>query len=134
MPSTPAVDWRKEFGIEGREPPFFFSSSQEVDETGSAAPTPHALQRAFEELELDGVLCLEKTPTIYFREVEQIESVEVTKLHRLFWNQGVAPILVLIAPNQVHVYSGFTLPRNAESTASQDHQLVESLNRVSDQL
>ena len=134
MPSTPAVDWRKEFGIEGREPPFFFSSSQEVDETGSAAPTPHALQRAFEELELDGVLCLEKTPTIYFREVEQIEPAEVTKLHRLFWNQGVAPILVLIEPNQVYVYSGFTLPRNAESTASQDHQLVESLNRVSDQL
>ena len=134
MPSTPAVDWRKEFGIEGREPPFFFSSSQEVDETGSAAPTPHALQRAFEELELDGVLCLEKTPTIYFREVEQIEPAEVTKLHRLFWNQGVAPILVLIEPNQVYVYSGFTLPRNVESTGHQDDRLVESLNRVGDGL
>ena len=71
MPPTPATDWRKEFGIEGRKPPAFFSSPQEIDEAGSAAPLPHALRRAFEELQLDGVLCLEKTPIIYFRQVER---------------------------------------------------------------
>ena len=73
MPTTPPTDWRKEFGIEGREPPAFFSSPQEIDEAGSAAPLPHALRRAFKELQLDGILCLEKTPIIYFRQVEQIE-------------------------------------------------------------
>ena len=113
MLSTSATDWRKEFGIEGREPPAFFSSPQEIDQTGSAAPLPHALRRAFKELQLDGILCLEKTPIIYFRQIDQIEPEEVARLHRLFWNQGVAPILVLITPHQVHVYSGLTLPAEA---------------------
>src|SRR2546428_378985 len=134
MPPAPATDWRKEFGIEGREPPAFFSGLEEIDEAGRATPIPHALRRAFEELKLDGVLCLEKMPIIYFRQVERIEPAEVVRLHRLFWNQGVAPILVLIAPNQVHVYSGLTLPADVRSTSAQDHGLVERLNRVGDQL
>src|SRR2546425_12772675 len=102
MPSATATDWRKEFGIEGKEPPAFFSGLEDIDKAGSAAPLPHALRRAFAELKLDGVLCLEKMPIIYFRQVELIEPVEVMRLHRLFWNQGVAPIFVLIAPTQVH--------------------------------
>src|SRR5262245_15657193 len=134
MPTTPLTDWRKEFGIEGREPPAFFSRPQEIDEAGSAAPLPHALRRAFKELQLDGILCLEKTPIIYFRQVEQIELEEVVRLHRLFWNQGVAPILVLIAPHQVHVYSGLTRPAEARSAEAQNNGLVEILNRVGNQL
>lgn len=113
LPTTLPTDWRMEFGIDGRKPPAFFSSPREIDEAGSVAPLPHVLRRAFEELQLDGILCLEKTPIIYFRQVEQIESEEVARLHRLFWNQGVAPILVLITPHQVHIYSGLTLPAEA---------------------
>lgn len=135
MPAAPATDWRKDFGIEGRRPPALFSSLREIDEAGSAAPLPHALRRAFEELQLDGVLCFEqeqtRTPIIYFRQVERIETVEVARLHRLFWNQGIAPLLVLIAQDQVHVYSGLTDVRGA---GDQNHGLVETLNRVADRL
>ena len=134
MPTTPPTDWRKEFGIEGREPPALFSSPREIDEAGSVAPLPHVLRRAFEELQLDGVLCLEKTPIIYFRQVEQIEPEEVARLHRVFWNQGVAPILVLIAPHQVHVYSGLTRPAEARSAEAQHDGFVETLDRVGNQL
>jgi hypothetical protein len=134
MPTTSPADWRKEFGIAGRKPPAFFSSPQEIDEAGSAAPLPHVLRRAFEELHLDGILCLEKTPIIYFRQVEQIASEEVTGLHRLFWNQGVAPILVLITPHQVHIYSGLSLPAETQSSAAPNYSLVEILDRVGTQL
>lgn len=134
MPPATTTDWRKEFGIEGREPPAFFSGLEDIEEAGSVTPLPHALRRAFTELKLDGVLCLEKMPIIYFRQVEQIEPVEVLRLHRLFWNQGVAPLLVLIAPHQVHVYSGLTLPADIRNAGAQDHGLVERLNRVGDQL
>ena len=103
MPTIPASDWHKEFGIQGRKPPAFFSDLQEIDEAGSAAPLPHTLRRAFEELQLDGILCLEKTPIIYFRQVEQLEPETVANLHRSFWNQGVAPILALMAPHEVHI-------------------------------
>jgi hypothetical protein len=134
MPTLPATDWRKEFGIEGRKPPAFFSDLQKVDEAGSAAPLPHTLRRAFEELQLDGILCLEKTPIIYFRQVEQIEPETVANLHRLFWNQGVAPILALIAPHEVHIYSGLILPADARSAESQHYGLVEILRRVDTRL
>jgi N-6 DNA Methylase len=134
MPSAPATNWRKEFGLEERKSPAFFSGPQEIDEAGSAAPLPHALRRAFEELQLDGVLCLEKTPVIYFRQIERIEAPEVARLHRLFWNQGVAPILVLITQDQVHVYSGLTLPADVQGGRAQDYGLVESLNRVGERL
>src|SRR5262252_9338388 len=127
MPTIPVTDWRKEFGIEEREPPAFFSDPQKIDEAGSAAPLPHTLRRAFEELQLDGVLCLEKTPIIYFRQVEQIDPETVANLHRSFWNQGVAAILALIAPHEVHIYSGLTLPADVRSAESQHHGLVEIL-------
>jgi N-6 DNA Methylase len=135
MSSAPATDWRKEFGIERRGPPALFSSLQDIDEAGIAAPLPHALRRAFEELQLDGILCLEqehaRAPIIYFRQVERIDASEVTRLHRLFWNQGVAPLLVLIAQDQVHVYSGLV---DVRGVGNQDHGLVERLNRVNDRL
>jgi hypothetical protein len=134
MPPALTTDWRTAFGIEGRQPPTFFSTPQEIDGAGSAAPLPHALRRAFDALKLDGILCVDKTPIIYFRQVEQIESEEVVKLRRLFWNQGVAPILVLMSPTQVHIYSSLTAPVDSRSAGIQDDGLVESLSRVRDQL
>jgi hypothetical protein len=72
-----------------------------------------------------------KTPIIYFRQVERIEAAEVARLHRLFWNQGVAPLLVLIAQDQVHVYSGLT---DVRGSGDQDCGLVETLSRIGDRL
>jgi hypothetical protein len=77
---------------------------------------------------------LEKTPIIYFRQVERIEPAEVAWLRRLFWNQGVAPLLVLITQDQVHVYSGLILPADVQGAGDQDYGLVESLNRVGERL
>jgi hypothetical protein len=134
MPTTPGTNWRKDFGIEDRKPPTFFSSLDDIDTAGSSAPQPHALRRAFEQLELDGILCQEKTPIIYFRQLQRIDPAEVAALHRRFWNQGVAPILVLIAPDQVHIYSGLTTPTNDRSKAASAEGLVQTLSRVTDQL
>jgi Eco57I restriction-modification methylase len=133
MPVAVTSDWKEEFGIQDRTPPAFFSDQEEIDAAGAGVPQPHALRRAFQQLELDGVLCQDRTPIIYFRRLEQIKPGEVATLHRLFWNQGVAPILVLIAPDQVHVYSGL-----AEPILDQDLDgragFVETLRRVTREL
>lgn len=134
MSTTAPTDWRRQFGIDGRKPPTFFRSLEEVDAAGAAAPQPHVLRRAFEHLSLDGVLCQDRAPVIYFREVARIEPDEVTRLHRAFWNQGVAPILVLIAPDEVHVYSGLTEPGSPPSGDAQAAGFVETLKRVSEEL
>ncbi len=134
MPTAPGTNWRKDFGIEDRKPPTFFASLDDIDRAGGSAPQPHALRRAVEQLELDGILCQEKTPIIYFRQLPRIDPAQVVALHRRFWNQGVAPILVLIAPDQVHVYSGLTTPASDPSETSPAEGLVQTLSRVTDQL
>ncbi len=133
MTAMPLTDWRMEFGIGDRKPPTLFSSMNEIGADGIAAPQPHVLRRAFEQLQLDGILCQDNTPIVYFREMDPIEPSQVIELRRQFWNQGVAPILVLIATDEVHVYSGLT---QAEFGRTSDipEGFVEKLNRVAGEL
>ncbi len=127
-------DWKKEFGIDGRNPPTFFASPGDIDAAGSAAPQAHVLRRAFEDLNLSGVLCQDNSPIIYFRLMDRIDAGGVAALHRTFWNQGVAPILVLIGPDEVHVYSGLSQPAATQDADSAPEGFVEQLNRVTEKL
>src|SRR5260370_272375 len=103
--------WRSEFGIASAGPKDFFASKEELNAPGMTASQGHVLRRAFDLLELDGVLCTENTPLVYFKQVNRVEPAEVARLHRTFWNHGGAPILVLIAPDQVQIYSGLVRPQ-----------------------
>ena len=110
MPVTTANDWRKSFGIEDAEPRSFFASKAELNAPGMDASQGHVLRRAFDLLKLDGILCTENAPLVYFKQVKRIDLAEVASLHRTFWNHGGAPVLVLIAPDQVQIYSGLVRP------------------------
>ena len=127
--STPAVkDWREDFGIDNRQPPGLFTSKDQMIPT---TPQAHLLRRAFESLEVDGVLCADHSPLIYFKKMASITTDAVYKLHRQFWNHGGAPILVLISDTDVHVYSGMTRPGQTAPTGSdQLPSHIETLNRV----
>ena len=135
MTTATPKDWRKEFGLDGRKPPSFFTGLSDIDladdTTGGQA---HVLRRAFEDLHLDGVLCQDRVPVIYFRLIDRITSDLVSSIHRTFWNQGVAPILVLIAPDEVHVYSSLSEPAVKTAMGSQPAGFVQKLGRVADQL
>ena len=132
MTATSSSDWRNELGLADLKPPVFYSSESEVKARTNPVPQALALQRAFDRLGLNGILCLESNPLAYFKEVATIKPAEVLKLHRQFWNQGLAPILVLIDPREIHVYSGLTLPPERSEDLERS-SLVERLNRVADQ-
>ncbi len=133
MIATSPKDWKKEFGLTDRKPPYFFSSIDQINED-VRTPHAHTLRRAFEQLGVEGVLCQEQSPVIYFRQINKIDTKNIVTLHRSFWNQGVAPILVLIAPEEVHVYSGLIPPEASNAEAKPIPGLVEILNRVQDLL
>lgn len=133
MAATGSTDWKKEFGLDDREPPYFISSIEQLDDAG-AVPQPHALRRAFEQLDIDGVLCQERSPIIYFRLVKTIDPAQILDLHRSFWNQGIAPILVVVAPNEVQVFSGLMPPEGSQVDTHQLPGLVEILPRIQEQL
>lgn len=134
MTTAAQKDWKKEFGLDSRKPPHFFSSVDELDDAPGNVPQPHVLRRAFEQLGIEGVLCQERSPVIYFRQVREIDPADIINIHRSFWNQGIAPILVIIAPDEVRVYSGLIPPEDTLTVAGQTPGLVERLNRVQDQL
>jgi hypothetical protein len=131
MTPPPATDWRKEFGIEGREPPAFFTSTANINPVTCQA---HLLRRAFDGLQLDGVLCADQSPLVYFRQVRRITAEDVARLHRLFWNQGGAPVLVLIGDDQVHVYSGMSRPIGDVPQQGSLPSLVETIDRTANNL
>lgn len=134
MTTTTHKDWKKEFGLDSQTTPRFFTSVEELDEESTKVSHSQALRRAFKELHIDGVLCLERNPVIYFRQVSSLEPAKIHSLHRAFWNQGIAPVLVIIAPNEVHIYSGLTPPKDSTSEEEHSPGLVEILQRVEDQL
>jgi N-6 DNA Methylase len=124
-------DWRSAFGIGSVGPKVFFASKAELNTPGMNASQGHVLRRAFDLLKLDGVLCTENTPLVYFKQVRRIDPVEVASLHRTFWNHGGAPILVLIAPDQVQVYSGLVRPLPQTDPGGTIPALVDTLDWTS---
>lgn len=107
MPAARRKDWRADFGLEKREPPNLYVRRGDVAPT---VPQGHLLTRAFVDLEVDGILCSDHTPLIYFKLVKDLTFDAVSELHRRFWNHGGAPVLVLISDQDVHVYSAMTRP------------------------
>ena len=94
----------------------------------------HALRQAFRLLELDGMFCSERAPLVYFKEVDSIDPDQALTLHRRFWNHGTAPILVLIAPDQVYIYSGMTRPLLAKQESGKPQCLIDTLDRAAEEL
>jgi len=130
MPDTPTDQWMEEFGLSERKPPFFYESK---DQIAASTPHAHAVRRAFDLLELDGVLCTENSPLVYFKQVDRITTDVVWALQRKFWNHGSAPILVLVCKDQIHVYSGVTRPAPPQ-LAGEPPSLVQKIDRVSEGL
>lgn len=131
MSVSPKVDWRNEFGIASAGPRGFFAAKADLNVPGITASQGHVLRRAFDLLDLDGVFCRENTPLVYFKKVNRIQTAEVARLHRTFWNHGGAPILVLIAPDQVQIYSGLVRPLPHTEAHGAIPALVQVLERAS---
>ena len=87
------------------------------------------IERAWEEMELDGILCLDGRPILYLKEFNLPCSFpERRALQKLFWNQGVANVLVLADPTSVYIYSGLAKPSDKpQDEKADEHILIETL-------
>lgn len=131
MNARTAEGWQKDFGLDKRNRPNFFSNK---DDLNPKVPQAHVLRHAFDLLKLDGILCSENAPLIYFKLVPKIRKDQVLRLHRQFWNHGGAPILVLVSGEEVQVYSGMSRPISKDVAQDDQSALVKTLGRVSDGL
>jgi len=127
--STVSDTWKSDFGIENRRPPIFYSEEAQIDDS---TPQAHLLRRAFEAMLVDGVLCADNSPLVYFKIMGLDEKKSLRDLHRQFWNHGGASVLVVVGAERVEIYSGMIRP-----TADDDNEsigLVATLSKVASQL
>ncbi|MBD2503350.1 HsdM family class I SAM-dependent methyltransferase [Anabaena azotica] len=134
MNKSPILDWREQLGLSDRRPPNFFCSLEEIYAGDQPPSQTHAMRRAWKDLELDGILCINNAPYIYFKEVSGRNYDQMRELHRQIWNQGIAPLLVVVSPTEIQVYSGLALPAKDEQGVDQQDRLVQILSRVSDEI
>ncbi|HEX5461034.1 MAG TPA: N-6 DNA methylase [Steroidobacteraceae bacterium] len=120
-----ADQWKRDFALHERAD--FFGGKEHLK---PSTPQAHVVRRAFDLLQVDGVLCGPSSPLIYFKQVSVISAEEVFALHRKFWNHGGAPILVLISPDRIHIYSGMSKPAPVEACGDLP-SLVKTLERAS---
>ena len=127
--SVPAIDWREEFGVDAEGDPNFFSDPGQLTDD---IPQAYLIRQAFRLFELDGVLCTDNAPLIYFKCLEEIRLDAVLDLHRRFWNHGGAPILVLVSDHEVQVYSGMSRPEEPHQIGADSPDcLIANLERIS---
>ncbi len=131
MSSSVNNGWQKDFGLGRSEAGVFYATKADLNASGNPASQGHVMRRAFDLLKLDGILCTENAPLVYFKEVSHIDTTTVIRLHRKFWNHGGAPVLVLIAPDEVHIYSGLVPPASQSDLAGRIPAFVDVINRAS---
>ncbi len=109
----------------------YYRSRQDLLSSSDILAYQHMLLRAWEEMHLSGVLTLNGIPTVYLRdEAQPLTPRAAADVHRQFWNQGVAPILLLRDPQTVRVFSSMTKPVNPATATEADIEvrLVEKLD------
>lgn len=122
--------WIRDFGLDIRHPPEYFRSEAELDTARVSVPQAHAIRRAFSELQLDGILCVENTPAAYFKRMDEFASSSVRELQRRAWNQGLAPVLLIVSREHVYIYSSLALPARNENDLDKDGRWIETLHRA----
>jgi hypothetical protein len=90
------------------------------------------MRRAWDEMKLDGILCFDRIPVVYFKHLPTNHEARSRVLHRQIWNQGIAPLLVIITPTQILAYSALVLPARDDDSLDSDYRLVTLLNRAND--
>ena len=128
------ADWVELLDLSNRGPHEFFRNLEEIN---SADPIPlhvHVMRRAWKEMGLGGILCIERIPVVYFKEIRQPSQSQLRKLQRQLWNQSIAPILVVITVREVLVYSGLALPAKDDENVDESNRLVKTFNKLADAL
>ncbi len=132
QPSLPKFDDPKSRGWA------YYRSADAIQQRPELLGYAHHIIRAFHKngLGISGVFCVDGRPTIYFRrEKNAVSWSEANRLHRIFWNQGIATVLILADPERLRIYSSQSRPVNINDSDANPPGLIETrLEDVADLL
>ncbi len=111
---------------------FFGSVEEAIADTRLNGQT-HYMRRAFDEIKIDGILCVDRRPAVYLKHYSVlVNRTEINWLHKQFWNQGTATILVVLDPSNVYIFSGMLPPSDDIKSNIEEHlALIEKLDHAS---
>lgn len=64
-------------------------------------------------------------PVIYFKEFTSYDQNLVMNLHRKIWNEGSAPFLVIVLPNEIRVYNTYVPILRSEDQFDEDALIIQ---------
>jgi hypothetical protein len=113
-----------------------FTSSEQIGRDGPLLQHSHTVRRAFDRLDLDAVLYVDRAPTAYFKRVKNSTAApeDIRRWQTYLWNQHIVPLLVVISDTQIKVYSSQALPTNNDKDIDDDGRLVKVFDKVADVL
>jgi hypothetical protein len=107
----------------------FYTHLGEMRAECALRPYLHLIEKAWDSLDMKrggGVLCAEGLPTLYLiTRKQRVTPKQAQDLHRKFWNQGLAKILVIADPINVRIFSGMKKPERESN--SDTSGLVEAI-------
>ena len=66
-------------------------------------------------------------PLIYFRKLESRDPHEIAELHKYVWNMGQAPLLFVVLPDTVLIYSTYEPPHTVDGKLDDEARFIEEL-------
>lgn len=131
MPKSKISIHRADLIGKHRQPPagmVFYESLSDIWADHALAPYLHLVSRAWNALKLDGILCVDGLPTLYLAiRPKAVSAAEGANLQRLFWNQGLATVLVVADPDTVRIYSGLERPATPGASDQEEASVVEAM-------
>ncbi len=113
-----------------------YHSIPEIERDSSLLGYVRMLRRAWTTLSLDLVICVNGVPTLFRTTRKQkLADGDLQKLHKQFWNQGLASVLLVIDPLRAYLLSGLEPPQSAKDLGESGapmNALVRILTDVSD--
>jgi len=120
------------FGLGPLPDGVYLLSASDAEKEPSLRGQLHHIRRAFDAVKVDGILCVDARPTVYFKDyATPLDREEVNLRHKLCWNQGIATVLVLRDPQRIYIFSGLIKPNNDTAKPISEHgAYIESLELV----
>ena len=96
------------------------------------------LRRATEHCQLKGVYVLHQSrkeahetvvPLVYVCEAKSDADAE--RIHRLVWNQNIAPFLIVVSQKAIRLYSGFRYARARDTAKTSEQGLLKAAETIS---
>ncbi|GAA0464767.1 N-6 DNA methylase [Parasphingorhabdus litoris] len=116
--------WKQLLALEGRRTPELFEFAKDVENT----PYAEEIRKAFNELSITAMFCVQGVPTIAILDQSEYDADEVVRIHAALWNQGLASVLVNIANDFVRVFSLAKAPGAADDGQFEDRCLIEAID------